>query len=88
MAAPDRHEARIVSARRIELVPQAGLAPRPAFEPGHPHADAQGMVSYPAVDHTQEMITVMTALRSYEANLAALRTTRVLAAKALEIGGQ
>lgn len=73
---------------KAELQPQQGLAPRSAFEPGHPHADAQGMVSYPAVDPTQEMITVMTALRSYEANLAALRTTRTLAAKALEIGGQ
>lgn len=61
---------------------------RKAHEPGHPHADAQGMVSYPAVDSTQEMMTVMAALRAYEANLAALQATRTLAAKALEIGGQ
>jgi flagellar basal-body rod protein FlgC len=71
-----------------ELVPQAGIATRSAYEPGHPHADANGMVAYPAIDHTQEMLTVMTALRSYEANLAALQVTRTLAAKALEIGSQ
>jgi flagellar basal-body rod protein FlgC len=68
-----------------ELVERA-VVPRSAFEPGHPHADADGMVSYPAVDPTQEMMTVMTALRSYEANLAALQASRTLAARALEIG--
>jgi flagellar basal-body rod protein FlgC len=71
-----------------QLVPQGGVATRTAYEPGHPHADAKGMVAYPAVDHTQEMLTVMTALRSYEANLAALQVTKTLAAKALEIGSQ
>jgi flagellar basal-body rod protein FlgC len=70
------------------LVPQTGALPHTVYEPGHPNADAAGMVSYPAVDHTQEMFTVMTALRSYEANLAALQATKTLAAKALEIGSQ
>jgi len=69
-----------------ELVPQTGSTTRSAFEPGHPHADAAGMVTYPAVDSTQEMMTVMTALRAYEANLEALQTSRTMAAKALEIG--
>jgi flagellar basal-body rod protein FlgC len=71
---------------KATLVEQSGLATRMAYEPGHPHADAAGMVAYPAVDSTEEMMTVMTALRAYEANLAALQTTRTLAAKALEIG--
>jgi flagellar basal-body rod protein FlgC len=70
------------------LAAQMNTATRAAYEPGHPHADVKGMVSYPGVDITQEMLTVMTALRSYEANLAALQATKSLAAKALEIGGQ
>jgi flagellar basal-body rod protein FlgC len=73
---------------KAEIVPQTGAALRTAYEPGHPDADAAGMVSYPAIDHTQEMMTVMTALRAYEANLTALQATRTLAAKALEIGGE
>lgn len=73
---------------KAEVVAQSGTAFRTAYEPGHPHADAQGMVSYPAVDPTQEMMTVMTALRSYEANLAVLQASKTLAARALEIGGQ
>lgn len=78
---------RPVMMARAELIAQAGDATRMSYEPGHPHADAAGMVSYPAVDPTQEMMTVMTALRAYEANLAVLQATRMLAAKALEIGG-
>jgi flagellar basal-body rod protein FlgC len=70
------------------LVPQSGSVPRTVYEPGHPNANADGMVSYPGVNHTQEMMTVMTALRAYEANLAALQATKTLAAKALEIGSQ
>src|SRR5262245_6432712 len=56
-----------------ELVPQAGAITRQAYDPGHPHADAAGMVAYPAVDHTREMLTVTAALRAYEANVAALQ---------------
>ena len=72
---------------KAEFAVQAS-APRLAYEPGHPHADASGMVAYPAVDHTQEMLTVMTAMRNYEANLAVLHISRTLATKALDIGGQ
>ena len=73
---------------RADIVPQIDVSPRAAYEPGHPHADAAGWVSYPAVDHTQEMVTVVAALRSYEANVAVLQTSRTMAARALEIGGQ
>ena len=75
-----------LSVAAAEFVPQTGITTRTAFEPGHPNADAAGMVTYPAVDSTQEMMTVMTALRAYEANLEALQTSRTMAAKALEIG--
>jgi flagellar basal-body rod protein FlgC len=73
---------------KATMVEQTGVTTRLAYEPGHPNADAAGMVAYPAVDSTEEMMTVTTALRAYEANLAALQVTRTLAAKALEIGSQ
>lgn len=85
--------ARVFATDRVELpmpqaavIPQVGTSPRMAYEPGHPHADEAGMVAYPAVDLTHEMMTVMTALRGYEANLAVLQATRTLAARALDIG--
>ncbi len=84
LGATDAHGLHVAQA---QIVPQKSLAPRLAYEPGHPHADSAGMVAYPAVNHTQEMMTVMSALRAYEANLNALQVTRTLATRALEIGG-
>lgn len=61
--------------------------PRMAYEPAHPLANAQGFVAYAAVDSAGEMMTLMNAMRSYEANVAAMNTSRSLALKSLEIGG-
>jgi flagellar basal-body rod protein FlgC len=72
---------------QAELLPQGGAATRSVYEPGSPDADANGMVLYPAVDHTHEMLTVMSALRSYEANIAVLEASKSMTSKALEIGG-
>lgn len=65
----------------------ANTAPRMAYEPGHPLADTRGFVAYPGVDPATEMVTMMSATRAYEANVAAMNTARSMALKALEIGG-
>jgi flagellar basal-body rod protein FlgC len=62
-------------------------ASRKVHDPGHPMADAQGFVTYPAVDAATEMVTLMSATRAYEANVAAMNTARTLALKSLDIGG-
>jgi flagellar basal-body rod protein FlgC len=61
--------------------------PRQAYDPGHPFADARGFVRYAGVDTAAEMVTMMSAIRAYEANVAAMNTTRQMVLKALEIGG-
>jgi flagellar basal-body rod protein FlgC len=68
-------------------VEPADVAPRRAHEPGHPQADENGLVSYPGVDPAVEMMTLLSATRSYEANVAAMNMARALALKALDIGG-
>ena len=78
---------RTLSAPQARVEPS--LAPaRRAYEPGHPYADAQGFVSYPGVDTATEMMTMMSATRAYEANVAAMTMARSMAMKALEIGGR
>lgn len=72
----------------VLAVEAAATAPRIAYEPGHPHADSKGFVSYPGINHAAEMITMMTALRSYEANVVAMNAAKTMAARTLEIGGQ
>jgi flagellar basal-body rod protein FlgC len=69
-------------------VVESDAAPRIVHDPADPHADANGDVRYPGVNHTAEMLTVMTALRAYEANVAALGAAKSMALHALEIGGQ
>lgn len=56
------------------------------YNPGHPHADANGMVKMPNVQLATEMVDLMSASRAYEANLTVARNARSLAAKALTIG--
>jgi flagellar basal-body rod protein FlgC len=70
------------------MVVETDATPRIVHDPAHPHADARGDVRYPGVDHTGEMINIMTALRAYEANVAALGAAKAMATHALEIGGQ
>jgi len=56
------------------------------YNPGHPHADPQGMVRLPNVQLATEMVDLMSASRAYEANLSVARNSRSLATKALSIG--
>lgn len=63
--------------------------PRPlkrAYDPGHPDADANGYVAYPNVNVVEEMVNMISAARSYEANVTAFKASRDMAVKALEIG--
>jgi len=64
------------------------VATRAVHDPGHPMADAQGMVHYPATDLVQEMTTLVTASRGYEANVRAFNLLRGMLMKAMEIGGK
>ena len=69
-------------------VVESDVAPRVVHDPADPHADANGDVHYPAINHAGEMLTVMNALRAYEANVAALGAAKSMVSHALEIGGQ
>lgn len=55
------------------------------YEPGHPHADKDGYVTYPNINPMEEMVNMLSATRSYEANLQAVNTTKDMALKTLDI---
>jgi flagellar basal-body rod protein FlgC len=59
--------------------------PLKRYEPGHPHADREGYVLYPNINPMEEMVNVISATRSYEANLQAVNAAKDMAAKTLEI---
>ena len=55
------------------------------YMPGHPKADAQGMVEMPNINPLDEMVDMMTASRSYQANLQAIQTGRSMFEESLKI---
>lgn len=73
--------------RVMGLQPMAnGL--RQVYEPDHPMADHEGMVTYPRVDYAQEMTQLLKASRVYEANLASVSIAQQMYSRALEMGRQ
>ncbi len=63
--------------------------PRPPiikYMPGHPDADADGLVRFPNVNIFEEMVNMISAQRSYEANVTTVNAIKSMAMKALEIG--
>jgi flagellar basal-body rod protein FlgC len=55
------------------------------YMPGNPKADAQGMVQMPNVNPLDEMVDMMTASRSYQANLQVISTGRSMFEQSLKI---
>lgn len=55
------------------------------YDPGHPDADAQGYVTMPNVSSVTEMVDLIDASRSYEANVQAMTQAKQMFAKALEV---
>jgi flagellar basal-body rod protein FlgC len=73
--------------------PQVGIArivddPTPlpkVYMPGNPKADSQGMVTMPNVNPLDEMVDMMTASRSYQANLQVIQSGRSMFEQSLKI---
>ncbi|MBI2712124.1 MAG: flagellar basal body rod protein FlgC [Bdellovibrio sp.] len=60
--------------------------PRLVYNPRHPDANPEGYVAMPNVNPVEEMANMISAQRSYEANVTAMGAAKSMAQKALEIG--
>ena len=58
---------------------------RLVYDPGNPDANAQGYVSMPNVNPVTEMVDLISASRSYEANVTAMQTTKQMFTKTLDL---
>ncbi|UII57408.1 flagellar basal body rod protein FlgC [Cytobacillus spongiae] len=56
------------------------------FDPEHPDANEEGYVQMPNVDPLREMVDLISATRSYEANVTVFNASKGMMMKALEIG--
>jgi len=55
------------------------------YEPGHPDADKNGYVAYPAINPIAEMVDLMGAVRSYQLNASAVSATKQMIQGAMDI---
>ncbi len=60
--------------------------PRLEFQPNHPDANELGYVAKPNINLMSEMVDLMTASRSYEANVTAINASKNMALRAIDLG--
>src|SRR5262249_9531736 len=70
---------------KVGSVEYSHAQPRMKYDPGHPDADAQGYVRYPAIDMTTEFVDALEASRSYEANIGVIEVSKDMAQQTLRI---
>ncbi|MEC0091412.1 flagellar basal body rod protein FlgC [Paenibacillus macquariensis] len=71
---------------RVKAIKEDSSPLKLVYNPAHPDANAEGYVSMPNVDIAKEMVDMIAASRSYEANITALNASKSMTMKALEIG--
>lgn len=60
--------------------------PRLVYDPSHADANEEGYVGMPNISVLEEMVDMMSATRSYQANVTSIKMAKRMALKALEIG--
>jgi flagellar basal-body rod protein FlgC len=69
----------------VEEVATDSAAPLRRYEPGHPDADPNGYVSYPAINPVEEMVDLMGAARAYQLNVSAASASKQMIQQSLEL---
>jgi flagellar basal-body rod protein FlgC len=60
-------------------------APERRYLPGHPDADKDGYVAFPRINPAEDMVDLMGASRSYEANVAAMSAVKDMIQKSVDL---
>lgn len=71
---------------QVARIEKDSTPPNKVYDPGNPDADADGMVSTPNININEEMADLITASRTFEANLAVVKNARTMAMETLAIG--
>jgi len=59
--------------------------PEMRYMPGHPDANAEGYVAMPRVNPAEDMVDLMGAARSYQANVAAIGAVKDMIQKSIDL---
>lgn len=69
----------------VKSIIQSDAKPVLRYDPAHPDADEKGYVAYPDINPVVEMVDLIEAMRSYEANVSAFNTHKSIDTKTLDI---
>ncbi|HEY0784902.1 MAG TPA: flagellar basal body rod protein FlgC [Acidobacteriaceae bacterium] len=70
---------------RVAQVVADPAPPVMRYEPGHPDANKDGFVAYPAINPVQEMVDLMGAVRAYQLNASAVTAAKQMIQQSLDI---
>jgi flagellar basal-body rod protein FlgC len=85
---------KVLADKQQEMLPEVKVigivedprSPITKYDPTHPDADGNGYVALPNINVVEEMVNMISASRSYEANVTAIKAAKEMALRALEIG--
>lgn len=75
-----------LKAAQVTQVIEDQNEPQLLYNPEHPDANERGYVAMPNINMMTEMVEMMTASRSFEANITALNASKSMALRAIELG--
>ncbi len=76
-------QARLV---KVTEVVEDQSPPTMVFNPNHPDANAEGYVAMPNINLMEEMVNLMNATRSFEANIQSINAAKSMALRAIDLG--
>lgn len=83
---PGQNYAQSVGGVRVAQVVESAAPARLQYDPKHPLANADGYVTLPNVDVVAETVNMISASRSYQANVEVINTAKNLMSRTLTIG--
>jgi flagellar basal-body rod protein FlgC len=75
-----------VSGVQVSKVVEDSSPMKMVYDPSSPYADGQGYVQMPNVNVVEEMANMISASRSYQANVEMMNTAKMMIQKALTLG--
>jgi flagellar basal-body rod protein FlgC len=70
---------------RVAQVVTDTQAPEKRYVPGHPDADQDGYVSFPRVNPAEDMVDLLGASRSYQANVSAISAVKDMIQRSMDL---
>jgi flagellar basal-body rod protein FlgC len=70
---------------RVAQVVQDTTEPEKRYMPGHPDADPDGYVAFPRMNPSEDMVDLLNASRSYQANVSAISAVKDMLQKSMEL---